>query len=137
MVVFPAPFTPTTMITAGGCADLRQRALGGFQDFEQMLADQRFDFGGIAQQMTLHALADALQNLGRGADADVGGDERVLELFEDIGVDFLAPADGVFQLLHQPGAGFLDAGLETVEEDSRRRATGNLPEECRKESGLP
>ena len=50
--------------------------------------------------MALHALPDALQNLGRGFSANVGGDERVFYFFENVGVDFLAAADGVLQLLH-------------------------------------
>ena len=83
-------------MTAGGCGDVRERALGGFQDFEQVFADQGFDFGDVAELVAFYALADALQDFGGGVGADVGGDEGVFDLFEDVGVDFLAAADGVF-----------------------------------------
>src|ERR1700674_1734174 len=71
--------------------------------------------------MTVNALANALQNFGRGRAANVGCDERVFELVQDPGVDFLAPTDGVLELLHQPRARFLDAGFEAFEEAGRAR----------------
>ena len=50
--------------------------------------------------MAFYALADALQDFGGGVGSDVGGDEGVFDFFEDVGIDFFAAADGVFQLFH-------------------------------------
>ena len=69
--------------------DARRRALAGLQNFEQLLANQPLQFGGVAQLVAVHALADALENLVGRAHADVGRDERVLQLVEQVGVDFL------------------------------------------------
>ena len=87
-VVLPAPFTPTTMITAGGSATLRQRALGGFQDFEQVLADQAFELGGIAHQVARHALADALQDFRRGLAPMSAVISAYSSSFENVGCRF-------------------------------------------------
>jgi len=59
-------------------------------------------------------LADSLQDLGRGLGADIGCDQRVLQLLQNICVDLLAYADGVLKFLHQPGASLLYAGFQTV-----------------------
>ena len=115
VVVLPGPFTPTTMITAGGSATCGSGPLGGLQNFQQMLADQALQFGGIAHQVALHALADALQNLRGGLHADVGADQRVLQLVQQIGVDLLAAAERVFQRVHQAGARLLHAALQSFE----------------------
>ena len=77
--------------------DPRHGALGGLQNFEQVLADQSSQFAGVAHLVALHALADALQNLVGGADADVGGDQRVLQLVQQVGVDFLLALQRVFE----------------------------------------
>jgi len=74
--------------------------------------------------MAVDALADKLQDFRRGFGSDIGGDERVFELFEDVGVDFLASADGVLDFLHEAGAGFLNAGLEAFEKTWFGRGSG-------------
>ena len=88
VVVLPEPFTPTTSTTAGGSRHARRSPFAGRQDFEQMLANQPFQLGGVVQLMPRHALADAVQNLLGGAHADVGGDQRELQFVEQVGVDF-------------------------------------------------
>ena len=85
------------------------------QNFEQVFADQVLQFGGVGELVAVHALADALQNLVGGADADIGGDERVFQLVEQIGVDFLAALERVFERRNQPGARLLHAALELLE----------------------
>src|SRR5580698_6183757 len=80
-----------------------------------MLANEALYFCGVAELVAAHALADAVENLGGGADADIGGDEREFELIEQAGVDFLLALDGVFERGNQAGAGFLDTALELLE----------------------
>ncbi len=62
--------------------------------------------------MAGYALADAVENLLRGGDADVGADERILEFIEQVGVDFLLGADDVFDARDQARASLLNAALE-------------------------
>ena len=62
------------------------------------------------------ALADAFENFGHRIHADVGGDERIFQLVEQISVDFFAAGDGVFQAIHQAGTRLLDAGLQAIEQ---------------------
>ena len=47
--------------------DARRGAFAGLEDFEQMLADEVLQFGGVGQLVALHALADALQDFVGGA----------------------------------------------------------------------
>ena len=53
--------------------------------------------------------------------ADVGRDQRVFQLLQNLGVDLLASADGVFKLLHQARARLLDAGFQAFEKTGFRR----------------
>ena len=95
---------------------MRQRTLGRLQDLEQVLADQAAQLGGVAHHFAVHLLADALQNFGGGLDADVGADERVLQLVQKIGVDLLAAGERVFEARHQTGARLLHAALQPFEQ---------------------
>ena len=95
---------------------MRERAFGGLQHFEQMFANQAFEFRGIAEHFAIDALADALEDLRGGLDADVGGDQRVLELLEEVGVDLFPSGNEIFDTIDQPGAGLLNASLELLEE---------------------
>src|ERR1700680_2575212 len=79
-----------------------------------MFADEVLELGCIADLMPGAALPDSLQDLGRGLRANVGGNQRVLQLIENAGIDFLAAADRVFKLFDQTGASLLNAGLETL-----------------------
>ena len=65
--------------------------------------------------MALHPLANALQNLVGGVDADIRGDQRVLELIQQVRVDLLLALQGVFQRGDQTGARLLHAALELLE----------------------
>ena len=90
VVVFPAPFTPTTMTTAGGSVT---RGTGRSEDSRisrRCWFDHAAQFGGIVELMAFHALPDAIQNFVRRGDADIRVDERVLEFVEKIGVDLAA-----------------------------------------------
>ena len=86
------------------------------QNFEQVLADQPANFARVADQLAIDALPDALQDLFHGSYADVGGDERVLQLVEQIGVDLLPAGDDVFEAIDEAGARLLDAGFQAVEQ---------------------
>ena len=60
------------------------------ENFEQVFADEAAEFGGIADEFAVDALADAVENFLGGGDADIGADEGVFELFEKVGVDCLS-----------------------------------------------
>ena len=90
--------------------------LGGFEDGKQMLANEELDFGGIAHELAVNALADVLQNFGGGADANIGGDQGILELVKQIAVDLLAALKGIFDFVDETGARFRDSGFQTVKE---------------------
>src|SRR5579862_938934 len=81
-----------------------------------MLLDKAPELRGVGDLMALHALADALQNFSGGFRADICGDERVFKLVQNFGVDLLAAADGVLDLLQQARPGLLNAGFQAVEE---------------------
>ena len=94
----------------------RHGALGGLQDFEQVLADEPFQFGGIAHQSAVHALADAVQNLLGGAHADVGTDQREFQFVQQIGVDLLGALQHVLEARDQARAGLLHAALQALQQ---------------------
>ena len=112
VVVLPAPLTPTTMTTAGRLGDAGRGAFAGLENFEQVLADEILQFGGVGDLVARHALADALQNFAGGADADVGGDEGELEFIEQVGIDLFLALQGVFERGDQTVARLLHAALE-------------------------
>ena len=97
VVVLPEPFTPTTMMTAGGSATRGMGRSEACRISSKMLADEPFQFGGIAHQFAIHALADAVQNLLGGAHADVGTDQREFQFVEQIGIDFLGALEHVLE----------------------------------------
>jgi hypothetical protein len=101
--------TPTTRTTAGGSAD------------------ELPEFLGVANQLPVHALADDLQDLLGGLDADIGSEKRGFQLLQQIGVDFLAARERRFQVRHQPLPGLLDAALEAIQE---RGFGGYRAEQC-------
>ena len=94
----------------------RRRPLAGFQDLQQVLTDEALQFGGVAQLVTLHALADALQNLLGGAHADISRDQRGFELVQQFGIDLFLALQRVFESIDQPGARLLHAALQSFEE---------------------
>ena len=57
-----------------------------------------------------------VQDLVGGADADIGGDQRELQLVEQVGVDFLLALERVFERGDQPRARLLDAALQLFEQ---------------------
>ena len=90
VVVLPAPFTPTTSTTAGGsstCGMGRSLACRISSRCSRIRPSQ---FAGIAHQLAVHALPDAVQNLLGGAHADIGADQRVFQFVQQIGIDCLA-----------------------------------------------
>jgi len=94
----------------------RHGALGGLQNFQQVLADQPFDFGRVANHAAIHTLTDALQNFTGGAYPDIGTDQRELQLVEQIGVDLLGALQHVLEPRHQPGARLLHAALQAFQQ---------------------
>ncbi len=115
VVVLPAPFTPTTITTAGGSATCGTGRSAASRTSSRCSAISCLISLRVAELFAVDALADVLQNFGGRVHADVGGDQRVLQFLEDIRIDFLAAGDGVFQRSIRPGAGLLDAGLETLQ----------------------
>src|SRR5207237_2017552 len=92
-----------------------ERAVVGLERLEKEFADEAAQFGRIADEFTVHAFADSLQNLfGRG-DADVGADERELEFLEQIGINLFLPRNDVFDARNKPVARLLNTALEFFE----------------------
>ena len=116
VVVLPEPFTPTTMTTAGGSVTRGMGRSAASNTSSRCSAISCLICCGIAHLFAVHALADALQNLGGGIDADIGGNQCIFHFFENIGVDLFAPGDGVLQAVHQTFAGLLNAGLKTLQQ---------------------
>ncbi len=114
VVVLPAPLTPTTRTTAGGSNTRDRSAFAGLQDFEEAFANQVLQFGDVGKLVAFHALTDAIQNLVGRIDPDIGGDQRVFELIEQVGIDFLLPLQRIFERVHQAGASLLDAAFELL-----------------------
>ncbi len=56
--------------------------------------------------------ADAVQDLIRGAHADIGGDQREFQLVQQIGIDFALAVQGVFERGNQAGARLFHPALE-------------------------
>ncbi len=68
----PCPVDANDHDDGGRLVDVRQRAVVGLQNFEQILADEAAELGGVADEFAVDALADAFQNFIGGGDADVG-----------------------------------------------------------------
>ena len=62
--------------------------------------------------LAVHTLADAVQDFLGGPHADIGADERVFELVQQVGVDFLPALQDVFEPGNQAGARLLHAAFE-------------------------
>ncbi len=111
----PCPVHTHDHDDSGRLGDARHGAVGRFEDFKEVLFDEAFDFGGVIELVTLGAFADAVEDLVGGFDADIGAEEGVFKLIEEIGIDLFFAADGVFERGDKPGAGFLDPGFELIE----------------------
>ena len=82
VVVLPEPLTPTTRITCGrGKASISSGSATGREDLLQLLRDHRAD--RLLAEAALEPLAgEPGAHLGRGPRAEVGGDQRLLDLVE-------------------------------------------------------
>ena len=60
--------------------------------------------------------ADALQDLFGGAHADIGRNERVFQLIEQVRIDLLAALQRVFQAGNQPRPGLLHSAFQFFEQ---------------------
>ena len=82
VVVLPLPFTPTTSTTCGlRAGSMRERRRDRLQDLGDVVGE------GRAHLLVGHFLAEALlaelvDQAGRDADAEIGLDQRVLQLVE-------------------------------------------------------
>ena len=81
-----------------------------------MPRDELLDFAGVGQLLAVRPLPDVLEYFGSRVYADVGGDERILQLVEQVRIDFFSAGDGVFQPVHQPGASLLNAGFQAFQQ---------------------
>ncbi len=116
VVVFPAPFTPTTMTTAGGSATRAMGLSAACRISSRCSRIRPANLTRIGQRMTVGALANQVQNFLRGVDADIGPDQRVFEFVEEIGINFLLTLERIFQAVDQAEAGFGNAGFQLFEQ---------------------
>ena len=82
VVVLPTPLTPTISTTNGCLPRDVERLLDRLQQRDQLLAQRGEQRVGIGELALVHALAQVLDQLGAGLDADVGGDQGGFELVE-------------------------------------------------------
>jgi hypothetical protein len=80
-----------------------------------VFADQVLQLGGVGELVPVDALPDAFQDLAGGAHADIGGDQRGLQLVQQIGIDLLLALQRVFERGDQSGARLLHAALELLQ----------------------
>ena len=88
-VVLPAPFTPASMITNGRAAPIDERPLERREEIDQRRLEQRLRIGVARPRASSARDRSSSRCCGRG-DADVGGDERGLELLQRLGVELAA-----------------------------------------------
>ncbi len=136
----PAPLTPASMITNGRAEPDDERTLERAEQFDQRRFEQRlriaFSAGGFPPR------GEVVQQMLRGGDAHVRGDERGLELVQRLGVELAAgehAAKRTGELFarpreargepFRPGAAVLDTGfsLEEVEHGDAERRTPIAP----------
>ena len=115
VVVLPEPLTPTTRTTAGGSATRAGARSLACRISSRCSRIRFFNSAASATWWRSTRCADALQNLVGGAHADVGGDQRVLQFVQQVGIDLLLALQGVFQRGNQTGARLLHAALELLE----------------------
>ena len=84
-VVFPAPLTPAIMIDERPCGLDAQRLLERPDQVEQRRAQQRARVR-VAARLAV-ALLQVLEQMAGRVDADVGGEQRLLELVERLLVE--------------------------------------------------
>ena len=65
---------------------------------QELVFQFRFEVRGIVEGMPFELLPHGFQNLMRGAGAQVGGEQRIFELCEQLGIDFLFARDQIFDL---------------------------------------
>src|SRR3989304_5193282 len=75
--------------------------IGGAEQSRELFAQRAPQRRRLRQIFALHALAQALQELGGGFDAEVGAEQDGFELGEDLRGDFFPPAQGVVHALDE------------------------------------
>jgi hypothetical protein len=93
----------------------RHRTVIRLKNLEKALLDEIAQFLCVADQLAVSADADLIQNLRRGAHADIRRNERIFELIQQVGVNLLAAGDHVFDTVDESGACLLDTCLQAVE----------------------
>ena len=117
VVVFPVPFTPTTRMTSGVPSTvLTGVALAEFRMVKQFFFQQALEFGDIFDLLAVGLLAQLPEHFLGGRAAQIGADERGLEIVERVAVDLLAEGDDFLDALRQIFAGARDRLLHAVQE---------------------
>ena len=94
VVVLPEPFTPTTSSTKGLCREMSSGFCDGQQDGGDGIRQRRDERVDVVELLARDLLAQLVEDVLRGLDADVGGEQARLELVENLGVDLAARAPG-------------------------------------------
>ena len=114
VVVLPVPLTPQTRTT---CGRNRARCGKGCRHRLELLGHgrrQRLTHLDVADFLAEPPLGHGLYQHGRGLDAEIGHDQRLLELFEGGGIE--PPlGDGTGDLLGEAAGGARQPGLEPRE----------------------
>ncbi len=117
VVVLPVPFTPTTRITSGDALDFVNRpGAGGAENCQQLFLQQTLEFLSIFDLFTVGLVAEFGEHFLRGSVAEIGGDERGLEIVEGVAVNLLANRNDFLDALRQVFAGSRNRLLHAVKE---------------------
>ena len=106
VVVLPEPFTPTTSNTKGFAVSV-ERLLRRQQDGGDRIGQRRDQRVDVVEFLARHFLAQLFEDLLRGVDAHVGGQQARFEFVEHLGVD-LAAGHEVGEVIGEPRARTID-----------------------------
>jgi hypothetical protein len=85
VVVLPVPFTPTTRITSGVPSTFfGGLGIGRVQNRQQLFFQQALEFLHVFDLFAVGPVAEFAQNFLRGRGAEVGADQRGLEIVEGV-----------------------------------------------------
>ena len=113
VVVLPEPLTPATRMTKGLQAGSIASGIGdGNEDLLDLGGEDRLDLVG-AHGLVVAALAHRGGDAGGGADAEIGADQHVFQLFQHAGIE-LALGDEIGDCGGDGGGGAGEAAAQPL-----------------------
>ena len=97
MVVLPTPLTPRHFGRQNEVVEHLLAVVAG-KHLRDLVGDETVELGGADIFVALDAGLKAFDDFQRGVDTDVAGDENILEVVEDLVVDFALACNGTCYL---------------------------------------